>query len=149
MEQLLFHEVADVVRTLAPQDLGEVHINADRRGIKVWFNTAKASQEHYEAQQLRRHHVDGKDGLAIEIGFHAEHPGVDANEAAIAHIAKTEKKWRKVLGAEAEVGEFYGAPNWRRISEAWLEVDFEDPELAFEVASRLVDYLVAIEPARK
>jgi len=28
----------------------------------------------------------------------------------------------------------------------WLEPDLDDPDLAFEMAARLVDYLHAIEP---
>ena len=43
---------------------------------------------------------------------------------------------------------FFGAENWRRVSEAWVEEDLDDPDLAFEIASRLVDYVSAIEPAR-
>ena len=97
---------------------------------------------------LARRHVDGKDGMALEIGFHAENPDAEKNSSAIDGIGRTEKKWRKILGKDAEVGEFYGASNWRRVSEAWIEPDLEDPEFTFEVASRLVDYLEAIEPAR-
>lgn len=148
MELPLFDQVADVVRSLTPEELGELRLRTHRRGIKVWFDTEKPPREHYEAQLLARRHVDGKDGMALEIGFHAENPDTEANTAAIDGIGTTEKKWRKILGTDAEVGEFYGASNWRRVSEAWIEPDLEDPELSFEVASRLVDYLEAIEPAR-
>lgn len=148
MELGLFEEVADVVRALAPDDLGALRVRAHRRGVKVWFDTVKPPKEHYEAQQLPRQYVDGVNGMAIEIGFHAENADVRANEATITHVLASEKKWRKSLGAEAEAGEFYGAERWRRISEAWIEPDLDDPEFAFEVASRLVDYLISIEPAR-
>ncbi|MGH1489499.1 MAG: hypothetical protein ACRBK7_08930 [Acidimicrobiales bacterium] len=148
MDLPLFDHVADVVRSLTPEELGELKLQAHRRGIKAWFDTEKAPREHYEAQLLARRHVDGRDGMALEIGFHAENRDTESNVAAIELIGKTEKKWRKILGADAEVGEFYGASNWRRVSEAWIEPDLEDPEVAFEVASRLVDYLEAIEPAR-
>lgn len=144
----LFEQIADVVRALTPDELGELRVRAHRRGVKVWFDSAKPTAEHYEAQQLPRRYVDGKNGMAIEIGFHAENADVSVNEAVVDHVLTSEKKWRKGLGAEAEVGEFFGAENWRRISEAWIEPDLDDPELAFEVASRLVDYLTAIEPAR-
>ncbi|MEM7324583.1 MAG: hypothetical protein AAF531_15950 [Actinomycetota bacterium] len=149
MELPLFDQVADVVRSLTPEELGELRMRAHRRGIKVWFNTEKPPREHYEAQLLARRHVDGGDGMALEIGFHAENRETEKNAAAIDDILRTEKTWRKILGRDAEVGAFYGADNWRRVSEAWLEPDLEDPELTFEVASRLVDYLEAIEPARR
>lgn len=148
MELGLFEEVADVVRALMPDELGDPRLRAHRRGIKVWFGPAKAPREHYEAQQLPRRHVDGRDGLALEIGFHAEHPDAAANDDILDRLVAAEKRWRSVLGAEAEMGEFFGAANWRRISEAWIEPDLDDPELAFEVASRLVDYVNALEPIR-
>lgn len=149
MDLPLFDQVADVVRSLTPEELGALKMSTHRRGIKVWFNTEKAPREHYEAQLLARRHVDGGDGMALEIGFHAENRETDRNTAAIDGILTSEKTWRKILGRDAEVGPFYGADNWRRVSEAWLEPDLEDPELSFEVASRLVDYLEAIEPARR
>ena len=148
MDLPLFDQVADVVRSLTPEELGDLKLRTHRRGIKVWFNTENAPREHYEAQLLARKHVDGKDGMALEIGFHAENPDATANATTLADIRKSEKTWRKILGKNAESGEFYGAANWCRVSEAWLEPDLEDPELSFEVASRLVDYLEAIEPAR-
>lgn len=149
MELPLFDQVADVVRSLTPEELGELKMTTHRRGIKVWFDTEKPPREHYEAQLLARRHVDGSDGMALEIGFHAENRETEQNTEAIDGILKSEKAWRKILGRDAEVGPFYGADNWRRVSEAWLEPDLEDPELTFEVASRLVDYLEAIEPARR
>ncbi len=151
MDVPLFDQVADAVQSMTPPELGELRWRAHRRGVKVWFDTAKPTKEHFEAQVLPRRHVDGLDGVALEIGFHAEHRDLDANVAVIDRLAKSEKGangWRKILGREAEVGEFYGADVWRRVSEAWLEPDLDDPDLAFEVAARLVDYLVAIEPAR-
>ena len=148
MELGLFEEVADVVRTLMPDELGAPRVRAHRRGIKVWFGPVDVPREHYEAQQLPRRHVDGRDGLALEIGFHAEHRDVDDNDEVVDRLAGAEARWRPDLGSEAEVGEFFGAAHWRRVSEAWIEPDLDDPELAFEVASRLVDYVSALEPIR-
>ena len=149
MELPLFDQVAEVVRSLTPAELGKLHLRSHRRGVKVWFDRAKPPREHYEAQLLARRHVDGRDGMALEIGFHAENPDTEVNQAAIELIVGREQAWREILGDDAEVGEFYGATNWRRVSEAWIEPDLDDPELSFEVASRLVDYLEAIEPARR
>ena len=84
--------------------------------------------------------------MAVEIGFHAEHKDPSQNEAVIAHLANREKTWRRKLGNEAEIGVFLGADRWRRVSETWIEPDLDDPELAFEMAARLVDYLTALEP---
>ena len=148
MELPLFEQVADAVRSLAPEELGAIRYRTHRRGIKVWFDTVKPGREHYEAQVVARRHVDGLDGSALEIGFHAEHPDADRNDAVLAGLTAREGEWRQVLGAEAETGPFLGADNWRRVSEAWLEPDLDDPELAFEVASRLVDYIEALEPLR-
>lgn len=148
MELGVFDEVSELVRALSPDDLGPVHVRAHRRGVKVWFGPAAPPKEHYEAQLLSRRYVDETDGMAIEIGFHAEHGDLAANLAAIDRVSKYEDEWRKVLGDEPEIAAFFGADNWRRVSEAWIEPDLDDPELAFEVASRLVDYLSVIERAR-
>ena len=148
MDVPLFDQVGDLVRAMAPEDLGALKLRSHRRGLKVWFDTDKPPREHYEAQVLARRHVDGRDGLALEVGFHAENRDEVENQQAIDTLLASEKKWRKELGAEAEVALFYGADQWRRISEAWIEPDLEDPELAFELASRMVDYLMALEPQR-
>lgn len=146
LETHLFEQVADAVRSLMP-DAGEaLHLRSHRRGIKAWFGSEKPPREHYEAQVMPRRYVDGRDGVAIEVGFHAEHKESAANQRVIERLVADEANWRGLLGAEAEVGVFYGADNWRRVSEAWIEPDLEDPELAFEMAARLVDYLSAIEP---
>lgn len=144
----LFEQVGEAVHSMAPPELGELKMRAHRRGLKVWFDTAKPSKEHFEAQVLPRRYVDGRDGMTIEIGFHAEHRDPAMNTDVIARLTKAEKKWRRQLGSEAEIGVFFGAASWRRISEVWIEPDLDDPDLAFEMAARLVDYLTAIEPAR-
>jgi len=149
MEIGLFDEVADALRSVLPPELGEWHHRTHRRGIKVWFGPATGNKEHYESQVLPRRHVDGTDGMTIETGFHTEHNDLDANEAVITRLIGAEKTWRKALGPEAEAGPFFGRPeDWRRLSEVWIEPDLDDPELAFELASRLTDYIAALEPVR-
>lgn len=167
MELPLFEQVAELIRALIPEDPRtggsgsrgrsskdqpeserELRVRAHRRGVKVWFSTAKPPKEHYEAQLMSRPDVDGRQGMALEIGFHLENRDAADNEQALALLVGSEKSWRKILGSEAQAGEFFGGGNWRRISEAWIEPDLEDPELSFEIASRLVDYLVALEPVR-
>jgi len=146
LETHLFEQVADAVRSLMPDAQTSLKLRSHRRGVKAWFGSEKAPREHYEAQVMPRRFVDGTDGVAVEVGFHAEHKDVTHNEAIIAELMKHEKLWRTQLGSEAEVGVFYGADQWRRLSEVWLEPDLDDPELAFEMAARLVDYLSALEP---
>ncbi len=146
MDLPLFDQVEDLVRALTPDELGEPRTRAHRRGVKVWFGADGAPRVHYEAQVLSRRHVDGGEGVALEIGFHSEHPDPARNDAELAALVEHERSWRRALGAAAEAGEFFGASNWRRLSEAWIEPDLDEPELAFEVASRLVDYLAAIQP---
>jgi len=146
LETHLFEQVADAVRSMMAES-PTLRLRTHRRGVKAWFGAeSKPTREHYEAQVMARRHIDGVDGMAIEIGFHAEHKDVALNEQALASLLTKEKSWRRQLGAEAEAGVFYGADNWRRVSEAWIEPDLDDPELAFEIAARLVDYLSAIEP---
>ena len=93
------------------------------------------------------HHVDGLDGTVLEIGFHAEHRDEAENVAVIERLDAA-KGWRRTLGGDAETGVFFGADGWRRVSEVWHDTDVDDPDLAFEVAARLVDYLAALEPLR-
>ncbi len=146
MELPLFDQVADLILAMTPDELGDVKTKAHRRGVKIWFGGDKAGREHYEAQLLARRHVDGADGHALEIGFHSEHRDKNINQAVVDHLENHQSQWRDDLGAEAEVDVFYGADNWRRVSEAWLDADLEDPDLAFEVGARVVDYVSALEP---
>jgi hypothetical protein len=38
--------------------------------------------------------------------------------------------------------------HWRRISETWSDPDLGDPELVFQLAGRLTEYVQALEPYR-
>jgi hypothetical protein len=150
VELMLFDEVAEAMRAMVPDELGTFRHRARRYGIKVWFGPADPPREHYEAQVVAPAHVDGATILALEIGFHAEHPDVATNDATIARIVSADRSWRKILGDDAEVAPFLGRPkDWRRVSETWSDPDLSDPELGFEIASRLTDYLIALEPIRK
>lgn len=148
-ESALFDEMAEALRTLLPPGLGDVRMRVRRYGIKVWFGPINPTREHYEAQVIGARHVQGASVLALEVGFHAEHPRLEDNEAVLTRIRSREARWRKVLGPEAEVGPFIGRPeDWRRVSETWPDPDLGDPELALELATRLTDYITALEPAR-
>ncbi len=149
VELTLFEQVADLVRLMTHTDLGDVRLRHHRRGIKLWFDAEQPPKEHYEAQRLSRRYVDGEDGVAIEIGFHTEHTDTDRNVAVIETMLAAEKEWRTTLGEPAEAGAFFGPEAWRRVSEAWIEPDLDDPDLAFEIAGRLVDYMTALEPVRR
>jgi hypothetical protein len=147
----LFDEVAEAVRALVPRDLGDLHCRSRRYGVKVWFGggASRPGREHYEAQVIGAREVADARVLAIEVGFHAEHPDAALNDAVIARLVADERTWRKDVGKEAVVGPFLGrADTWRRISETWPDPDLSDPDLPFEVGARLTDYITALEPRR-
>ena len=147
MEVHLFDAVAVNLRALVPADLGDLQVKAHRYGIKVWFGGPTATREHYEAQVVGPRHVPEASVLALEIGFHAEHPKPALNAATLAHLVSHEKRWRTGLGEEATAGPFLGRrDDWRRVSETWPDPDLGEEDLAFEVAARLTDYIIALEP---
>jgi hypothetical protein len=145
----LFDQVADALLSLVPADLGELRTQPRRWGLKAWFETEECPREHYEAQVVGARHVPGADVLAVEVGFHAEHPKAPDNAAAMAPILRGEAGWRKALGPEAVAGDFLGRGGWQRVSETWADPDLSDPELCFELADRLAEYVIALEPIRR
>src|SRR5436190_10244786 len=98
VEQSLFEEVAEVLRGMLPRDLGTLRQRPRRYGIKVWFGPETPPREHYEAQVIGADHVDDARVLALEVGFHSEHPKVDDNEAVLDQLLAVERKWRKAIG---------------------------------------------------
>jgi hypothetical protein len=150
MELLLFDEVAEALRSLLPGTLGELHVRTHRYGAKVWFGTSSPPREHYEAQVVGPRHVADAEILAVEVGFHSEHPNPAENEKVLAGLVKQQKRWRRVLGDEAVAGDFLGrTDDWKRVSETWPDPDLSDPDLGFELATRLLDYVTALEPVRR
>lgn len=142
VEGWFFDRVLDLVVGFVADVPGPMQSSVHRRGVKVWF--ADATREHYEAQVIR---IDGEPTL--EIGFHAEHPKPQANEAALAGLVARRRTWQKILGHDAEAGEFIGRATWRRISETWPVPEEDDVDAAIEVAARLADYIHALEPIRR
>ena len=56
-------------------------------------------------------------------------------------------RWSRRRGRGSEHCGFLGrAKDWTRLSEVWPDPDLSDPELPFELAIRLTDYLVALQP---
>lgn len=147
MDPLLFDGVAEACRALTPADLGPLHVRSHRYGMKAWFGSAAPTKEHYEAQVVGARHVPGAEVLALEIGFHAEYPKEAENDVVIARLLATESTWRTELGDDVVLGVFLGRDSWRRASETWLDPDLDDDELVLDLASRLVDYFTALEPA--
>lgn len=146
----MFEEVAVVVPSLIPLELGPVRLQARRWGVKVWFGAVgdgKAARVHYEAQVIGAKDAPSAKVLAIEVGWHAELTKEADNDALLAKVVAKEKVWRKVVGAEPVCGDFLGGgTRWRRVSECWNDPDLGDPELGFELAARLTDYVTGIEP---
>lgn len=147
MEIALFEQVADLVLGMIPAELGPVRHREHRYGIKLWFGAEQPNREHYEAQVIGPKGVAGARTLALEVGFHAEHRDRADNERVIARIVDGERRWRKVVGPEAVVGPFLGGADvWRRVSETWPDPDLGDDDLADEIAARLADYVIGLEP---
>lgn len=143
----LFDHVGELARALVPPELGAVRFRAHRRGVKLWLDADTPRRLHYEAQLVPRRFLDGRDGMVLEVGFHAEHGDVAVNDEALERITTAASSWRADLGDAPETGPFLGRPDdWRRCSETWIEPDLEDPDLPFELASRLADYVAALEP---
>ena len=135
VEQSFFHQVQDVFESFVIDVGGTLHSTAHPRGVKVWYDDA--TREHYEAQLIR---VDGK--IVLEVGFHAEHPKVEKNEAVLNRLLAHEHVWRAELGGEPGVGVFIGVDRWRRISEIWEAPDLDnidDPDASIEITARLSD----------
>jgi len=146
----LFDEVAEALRGLLPAELGEVRSRPRPYGVKVWFGPVAPPREHYEAQVIGAGPVQDATVLALEIGFHAEHPRAVDNEVVIGRLLEREDRWRKDLGEVAVAGAFLGrADHWARVSETWPDPDLSEPDLGFEIAVRLVDYITALEPLRR
>jgi hypothetical protein len=150
VEQHVFDEAAQALRGLLPAELGPVQCRAHRYGLKVWReDVGKAPRQHYEAQVVGARHVTDATVLAIEVGFHCEDRDPAVNQRTLAALVQAEKRWRKALGPEAVAGPFLDDRNgWTRLSETWPDPDLEDPELGFELAARLTDYITALEPLR-
>lgn len=145
----LFEEVCEALRGLVPPELGAFRHRTHRYGTKIWFGAEAPPKEHYEAQVVGKRDVPDAEVLAVEVGFHSEHPKEPDNQAVLDALLAEEGSWRKGLGPEAVAGEFLGrADHWRRISETWADPDLDDPELGTELAMRLLDYIEALEPLR-
>jgi hypothetical protein len=113
----VFDEVGEVLRGLLPANLGDAQQSVRRHGIKVWFGPGGPPREHYEAQLIGAGDVPGARVLALEIGFHSEHPKAEDNDAVLARLTgAAERRWRKTLGSEPQVGAFLGrATAWRGV----------------------------------
>ncbi len=138
-----FEQVSDALLTVVASDYADFGGYTHGYGMKVTFGTGDRVKEHYEAQLVRG---PATGTIELEIGFHAEYPKADRNDAVLARLTAHQKRWRKQLGDEPVVGAFIGNDRWRRISETWDEFDFRDPELPFEVSHRLAEYIEAFEP---
>lgn len=144
IHQGFFEWVFDAFEGMASSVDGDLHSSSHGRGLKVWYDDAK--KEHYEAQLIR---INSAGDAGLEIGFHTEYSKDDENQLVLDKLLGYEKQWRTELGTAAEAGMFLGADRWRRISEVWDAPDPGDPEATFEIAARLADYVIALEPLRR
>src|SRR5690348_1265722 len=95
VDRSLFDDVAHALRGILPAGYDQVHMTYHRYGIKVWLGPDHPTKEHYEGQVVGRQHCPGAKMLAIEVGFHSEHPKETDNEQVIARLLGAEKKWRR------------------------------------------------------
>jgi len=147
VEAGLFDEVAEIIRSLMTDERRDLRLRTRRYGIKVWFGPQQPTRCHYEAQVVGPRVVPEASVLALEVGLHLEEPTVALNDAVLDRLVVAERKWRRTLGGEPIAGPFLGRPqDWRRISEVWLDPDLGDDGVALDIATRLVDYAVALEP---
>ena len=142
VERSFFHQVLDAFEGFVADVDGVLGSFAHRRGLKVWYG--ESNREHYEAQLVR---IDGE--AAFEIGFHVEYPKPGPNQELLDALLQREREWRPELGDEAVAGEFFGSDVWRRISEVWEPPDPDEVDAAIEIAARLADYVIALEPVRR
>lgn len=142
MDSGFFETVRDAFEGFVGGVSGRRNTSVHSRGLKVWFNDD--TREHYESQIIR---VDGQ--LQLEIGFHAEHPKAPQNEELLRRLVAEEQIWRPELGDDAVAGDFIGRTGWQRISELWPVPDADVIDEAIEVAARLADYVIALEPVRQ
>jgi hypothetical protein len=141
VNEAFFDQVRDAFEGFVAVRGGDLHTTTHGRGIKAWYGDA--TREHYEAQLIR---TDG--GVRLEIGFHAEHPKAKQNDDVLAALTARESTWRSALGDDAEVGAFIGRDGWGRISELWEVPQEGTIDDVIDVAARLADYVLALEPVR-
>ena len=106
------------------------------------------AKEHYEAQVIGARHVPDATVLALEVGFHSEHPKTQQTTSSTldALLRELNVGGARPSDPSAVGGPFLGRDSWRRLSETWLDPDLSDPDLAVEVGTRLYEYIAALEP---
>ena len=137
-----FESIGDALVNFLPPSMRGFESYHTSANIKVWYGRQR--QEHYEVQRIASRGV-------LEIGFHSEHSDRSRNEEVVERLATVERKWRRALGKEVEIGPFVGAQSgsWRRVSELWRAAHWDmDPPTAVEAAERLATYIKALEPLR-
>ena len=141
-DRAFFESVADALVNFLPPSLRTFSKYASSKNVKLWYGDVR--QEHYEVQ-----HIPSR--AALEIGFHSEHADLARNDDVVAQLVAAEKRWRRALGSDVEVGPFIGAQSrsWRRVSEVWRAAHWDkDDATAVEAAERLAEYIHALEPIR-
>lgn len=150
MSRTFFASLTDAMWGFLPRDLQDFQSEVGPHNLKVWY---RSPHEHYEVQRISKAVLKAageKGTTALEIGFHAEHPDPADNDAVLAMLEAKERVWRRGLGREPAAGPFLGrreiADKWRRVSELWMDVSFEEDGAAVESGERLGAYIRTIEP---
>ena len=129
---------------------GEFRHRTHRYGTKIWFGPEAPPKEHYEAQVVGKRDVPEAEVLAVEVGFHSEHPKAPENQAVLdallaereglAQGARRRRPWPASSSAAPTTGAASARPG--------PTPNLDDPELGTELAMRLLDYIEALEPLR-
>ena len=148
MELGTFDVVGEAVRALVPAELGPVHQRSHRYGIKVWFGADKPPRAALRGAGGGREARCGGQGAGhrgrVPRGAPAPR-GQRRGRRACCSGAR-----RRGARCSATMSRPVRSSGDRRTGGACRRrgpiPDLGDPELAMEVATRLVDYVVAFEP---
>lgn len=142
MAKAFYDQVDDELRGLLGPSYQNYEFVRSGRSIKIWSQDPAI---HFEAQHIgRQWGPDGKP--VIEVGLHFETNSVEDNEERLNHLTAKSAVWRKELPA-AKGDRAFGpqSATWRRLSEVIAPEEFDDPDLAGEIAERLAAYIKNLE----
>lgn len=143
MTKSFYDQVEDELRGLLGPTYSEYKSRRDPRFIKIWFDDPSV---HFEAQHIGpRWGPRGKS--VIEVGLHFEADSAETNDELLKQVTAQSSKWQKKL-PQAGGARAFGpqSDTWRRLSELITSEDFNDPDLAGEVAERLATYVLNLRP---
>lgn len=129
-------QVADELPSHLPPRLRDFSSEKWGSYFKVWYGAEK--RIHFEVQFLR----NGR----LEIGLHFE-ADAETNERGAEALMRRKDAVRAALGEDVRFGEH--GRGWRSVAETWSGGNMRGEEAATEAASRLAEYVIALNPMLK